>query len=66
MNNLMVTGACGFLGSHLCQFYLERGYNVIGLDNLLTGCLNNINEFKDDSNFTFIEHDIRYKINFND
>ena len=66
MNNLMVTGACGFLGSHLCQFYLERGYNVIGLDNLLTGCLNNINEFKDDSNFTFIEHDVRYKINFKD
>ena len=66
MKNLMVTGSCGFLGSHLCQFYLERGYNVIGIDNLLTGCLDNIREFEDEPNFTFIEHDVRSKINFED
>lgn len=56
--NIVITGGAGFIGSHLCEFFLERGHGVICLDNLITGSLSNIESFKDNSEFTFIEQDV--------
>lgn len=58
MKNVLITGAAGFLGSHLCDKFLEEGYHVIGMDNLITGDLKNIEHlFKRDS-FEFYHHDV--------
>lgn len=54
----LVTGGAGFLGSHMCEKLLEEGYEVLCLDNLYSGSLENISQFKSHPNFTFIEHDI--------
>ena len=56
---ILITGAAGFIGSNLCEFMLDKGYDVIGLDNLTTGFMHNLNEFKSHPNFSFIEADIR-------
>jgi len=54
----VVTGGAGFLGSHLCDALLADGWNVVVVDNLLTGRLANIEHLRRDSRFTFIEKDI--------
>lgn len=59
MTTALVTGAAGFIGSHLVEALLERGYDVRGLDNLSSGSLDNLSEVRDDSSFTFVEGDIR-------
>ena len=51
--NILITGAAGFLGSHLCDFFISKNFNVIGIDNLSTGNLENISHLKDLSNFSF-------------
>ena len=56
--NILVTGGAGFIGSHLCKALIELGHNVICLDNLLTGSINNISDFIDNINFEFVNHDI--------
>ena len=56
--NILVTGGAGFIGSHLCKALLELGYNVICLDNLFTGSINNISDLIDNANFEFVNHDI--------
>ena len=56
--NILVTGGAGFIGSHLCKALLELGHNVICLDNLFTGSINNISDLIDNINFEFINHDI--------
>jgi len=56
--NTLVTGAAGFLGSHLCDRLLAKGYDVIGLDNFFTGNKNNIRHLFDNDHFEMIRHDI--------
>lgn len=56
---ILITGAAGFIGANLCEYMLEKGYTVIGLDNFATGHAYNLNEFKEHPNFSFIEGDIR-------
>jgi len=56
--NILVTGAAGFLGSHLCDYLLAAGDTVIGVDNLSTGNLANLSHLKHESRFSFLEHDI--------
>lgn len=56
--NILVTGAAGFLGSHLCESLLLMGHKVIGLDNFYTGSSDNIEDLRKLSGFEFIEHDI--------
>jgi dTDP-glucose 4,6-dehydratase len=54
---VLVTGGAGFIGSHLCQFLLERGCEVVCLDNLLTGTTDNIDRLRSER-FAFIKHDV--------
>jgi dTDP-glucose 4,6-dehydratase len=56
--NILVTGAAGFLGSHLCDSLLAAGNSVIGIDNLSTGKLANLSHLERESRFSFLEHDI--------
>jgi len=55
---VLVAGAAGFLGSHLTDSLLSQGHNVIGLDNLYTGRMENIHHLRDNSKFHFIHHDV--------
>lgn len=55
---VLITGAAGFLGSHLCDFFIEKGAHVIGMDNLITGDLNNIAHLFPLANFEFHQHDV--------
>ena len=58
MKNILITGAAGFLGSHLCDRFLKEGYHVIGMDNFITGDEKNINHLANNPNFNFINHDV--------
>ena len=58
MKTVLITGAAGFIGSHLCDKMLSEGYRVIGMDNLLTGVLRNIEHLFPLENFEFYFHDI--------
>ena len=55
---ILITGAAGFLGSHLCDRFIREGYHVIGMDNLITGDLKNIEHLFKLENFEFYHHDI--------
>jgi len=56
--NLLITGAAGFIGSHLCKHFTDQGHFVLGLDNLCTGRMKNIEELKSSPNFEFEEVDV--------
>ena len=58
-SKILVTGAAGFIGSNLCESLLKNGSTVVGLDNYATGHPKNIKPLTENSNFTFIEGDIR-------
>ena len=60
--HVLLTGAAGFLGSHLSERLVLEGHHVIGLDDLSTGSLKNLENLRKNSNFTFIEHDVREPI----
>ncbi|RYD58773.1 MAG: SDR family oxidoreductase [Sphingobacteriales bacterium] len=55
---ILITGAAGFLGSHLCDRFLKEGYEVIGMDNLLTGNIKNIEHLFPEKDFQFYHHNI--------
>jgi len=54
----LITGAAGFLGSHLCDRFINEGHHVIAMDNLITGNIKNIENHFSSKNFEFIEHDV--------
>ncbi len=58
MKRVLITGAAGFLGSHLCDRFIKEGYYVIGMDNLITGDLKNIEHLMKLKNFEFYHHDV--------
>lgn len=58
MANILVTGGAGFIGSHLCEYLLNKGHKVICADNLFTGSKKNIEHLLGSSDFEFLEHDI--------
>jgi len=55
---VLITGGAGFLGSHLCDRYLAEGFEVICMDNLITGSRANIAHLAEEPRFTFIKHDV--------
>lgn len=59
MKTILITGGAGFIGSNLCEYFLEKGNKVICLDNFSTGHRQNIEHLFKNSNFTLIEGDIR-------
>jgi dTDP-glucose 4,6-dehydratase len=58
MKRVLITGAAGFIGSHLSDRFIKEGYHVIGMDNLITGDLANIEHLFPLSNFEFYHHDV--------
>ena len=58
MKRILITGAAGFLGSHLCDRFLNEGYHVLGMDNLITGDLKNIEHLFKNEHFEFYHHDV--------
>ncbi len=58
MKRVLITGAAGFLGSHLCDRFIKEGYHVIGMDNLITGDLCNIEHLFELPQFDFYHHDV--------
>jgi dTDP-glucose 4,6-dehydratase len=55
---ILITGAAGFLGSHLCDQFLALGHEVIGMDNFITGSPDNLSHLAGHPSFTFIRHDV--------
>lgn len=58
MKRILITGAAGFIGSHLCDRFIAEGFHVIGMDNLITGDLKNIKHLFALENFEFYHHDV--------
>jgi dTDP-glucose 4,6-dehydratase len=58
MKRILITGGAGFLGSHLCDRFIEEGYEVIAMDNLITGDMKNIEHLMPLENFHFYHHDV--------
>ncbi|MFA5068881.1 MAG: UDP-glucuronic acid decarboxylase family protein [Candidatus Omnitrophota bacterium] len=62
---ILLTGGAGFIGSHLCAMLIEKGHNVICMDNLITGRMNNISCLLEEASFEFINHDVSRYIDIN-
>ncbi len=58
MKRILITGAAGFLGSHLCDYFINKGFHVIGMDNFITGNIRNIQHLFPLKNFEFYDHDV--------
>lgn len=58
MKRVLITGAAGFLGSHLCDRFIREGFEVIGMDNLITGSLHNMEHLFKLKEFSFFHHDV--------
>ncbi len=63
---ILITGAAGFIGSHLADTLIAAGKKVIAIDNLVTGSISNIQHLFDNPNFRFIEHNVSEYINIDD
>ncbi len=59
---VVVTGGAGFLGSHLCDYFMQEGFKVIAVDNLITGNPENIKQHAKNKDFDFIKHDVSKEI----
>ena len=55
---VLITGGAGFIGSHLCELFMRKGHEVICVDNLITGRIQNLKSIKSDKGFKFIRHDV--------
>jgi UDP-glucuronate decarboxylase len=55
---VLITGGAGFIGSHLCDYYISEGYHVLCMDNLFTGREENIQHLRNERNFEFVLHDV--------
>ena len=60
--HVVVTGGAGFLGSHLCDYFMNEGFKVFAVDNLITGNPQNFEHHRRDKNFEFIKHDVSKEI----
>lgn len=60
---VLITGAAGFLGSHLADRFINEGFQVIGMDNFITGDPKNIEHLNSNTNFKFIQHDVTQFVN---
>ena len=58
MSRVLITGGAGFIGSHLCDLFLDKGHEVIAMDNLLTGSIRNIEHHAGNDRFRFINQDV--------
>ncbi len=58
MNNVLITGAAGFIGSHLCEKFIREGFEVYGIDNLISGNINNLDKLTDFPGFHFKKQDV--------
>src|SRR5690606_11336933 len=58
MKRILITGAAGFLGSHLCDRFMKEGYSVIAMDNLITGRMKNIEHLMGQERCEFYHHDV--------
>ena len=58
MKKILITGAAGFLGSHLCDRFIKEGYHVVAMDNFITGDKKNIDHLLGLENFEFVAHDV--------
>lgn len=58
----VITGGAGFLGSHLCEYMLEKGWEVVCLDNLVTGAESNVSHLLANPKFRFVRHDVSQRI----
>jgi dTDP-glucose 4,6-dehydratase len=55
---ILITGAAGFLGSHLCDRFIAEGHSVVGIDNFITGRPENVAHLKGNDRFSFVQHDV--------
>ncbi|MBD3313731.1 NAD-dependent epimerase/dehydratase family protein [Candidatus Woesearchaeota archaeon] len=62
MKTVLITGGAGFLGSHLCDYFMNKDYNVICMDNLVTGREENISHLMKKNRFRFLNHDVSKRI----
>ena len=60
---ILISGGAGFIGSHLCDFFMEKGYRVICMDNLITGKVENIEHHLKSRKFEFVQHNVTQYIN---
>ena len=63
---VLITGAAGFLGSHLCDYFLSKNYKVIGIDNFITGSSTNLSHTQSNYDFEFMEIDITHDFKIDD
>ena len=66
MKRILITGGAGFIGSHLCSFLSEKGFDIICMDNLITGSKDNISHLLGKKNFEFVQHDVTKYIEIDD
>jgi len=63
---VLITGGAGFIGSHLCEFLLGKGFKTVAMDNLATGGMENISHLMGNKDFSFINHDVSKHISLDE